>query len=244
MNRRISLMDEIRGFVIILVVIYHGLYSYQYIFGGNLDPVIPFIMNCVQSVGIIILIGISGISCTLSRNNVKRGVKTFLFGIAVTVVTYLFMPSEVILFGILHCLGLCMIIYGLAEKFLKKIPPTAGVIVSFALFFFTYNISRGYVGVGEIFKIYIPDSFYFSEVLAVVGLPSGSFASSDYYPLLPWIFVMFAGGFIGQMIKGKTLPEFCYNSHSKFLSFIGKHTLIIYLAHQPIIIGVLTLVMG
>ena len=59
--------------------------------------------------------------------------------------------------------------------------------------------------------------------------------------LLPWIFLFLAGYWLGEAFLQRRAPEFCYREHLPALGWIGRHALIIYLAHQPVVYGVLRL---
>jgi uncharacterized membrane protein len=69
----------------------------------------------------------------------------------------------------------------------------------------------------------------------------------DFYPLLPWFGVALLGVFCGLSlypggIPRFDLPDLSLKSPIRALSFLGRHSLVIYLVHQPIILGILVLV--
>ena len=101
-SKRICLFDEIRGFAVILMVIYHTLFSMTFIFDN--EKLYPLMMKMMlyEPIIPILFISICGIVCSFSRSNLKRGIKIFGIAIAVTVVTYIVMPEMTIFFGILH----------------------------------------------------------------------------------------------------------------------------------------------
>lgn len=218
------MLDMLRGTCIILVVLYHILYNLSEVFGGRYaffrSQGISIFRDCF--VGVLIIL--SGISCSFSRSNLKRGSKTLGCGLLITAVTLIFTPNQLILFGILHLLGICMLIYAAARRLFDKLPVTAGVITSFILYFLTQDIFYSFRG--------LPNSF----LLFILGFNTG-FYSADYYPLLPWVFLFLAGCFLGRLFKENRVPRFFEADPVKPLSFIGRHTMIIYLAHQPIIFG-------
>jgi uncharacterized membrane protein len=66
----------------------------------------------------------------------------------------------------------------------------------------------------------------------------------DYYPLLPWFGVALLGIFAGYSLYPQGQPQFGWPDVSKIpfvqsLRFLGRHSLLIYLIHQPILIGLL-----
>ena len=123
---RVCLLDELRGLAVLLMIFYHGAYDAVYIFrftGSGWFTSAP--MDFLQRYIAVSFILIAGIMGRYSRSNFRRGVKTFLCGLLVTAVTLLVMPSERILFGILHFLGAAMMLLGLCEPLLRKIPAAA-----------------------------------------------------------------------------------------------------------------------
>lgn len=249
-NRRVEFIDELRGLCILLMVVFHGAYDLVYIFGVNIPAFYsPFLQSFLQPLFAGIFIFISGIACRYSRNNLRRGFVALGFGLALTLVTILLMPAQAIRFGILHLLGTCMILFGvihiLSEYFYskrknrKKLPPWVGMTVGFVLFIVAYGIPRGFIGVlGEpIWRL--PRQMYTTSYLFFLGLPSPFFVSTDYFPLIPWMFIFMAGTYMGVYFREEKMPEFFYRPHVKVLSKVGKHTMWIYLFHQPVVYGVL-----
>ena len=70
----------------------------------------------------------------------------------------------------------------------------------------------------------------------------GEFEGADYFPLLPWLFCFLAGSFAGVWAKAGKFPGWMYKSRARWLSWLGKHTLVIYVVHQPVIFGLCWLV--
>ena len=177
---------------------------------------------------------ICGISCALSRNNFLRGTKILGAALCVTLVSLFIMPDMPIVFGILHLLGTCVLIYSFAGKITDRLPPLLGIIICFLLFVMTYNVSDlQYVGIGD-FRINLPFSLYKSNDLMALGFIAPSKSYSDYFPLLPWIFSFFAGTYIGKYAKDGRFPECMYKSRIKPLSTLGKNAFFVYLIHQPL----------
>ena len=146
-----GMLDELRGLAVLLMIFYHGAYDAVYIFrftGSGWFTSAP--MDFLQRYIAVSFILIAGIMGRYSRSNFRRGVKTFLCGLLVTAVTLLVMPSERILFGILHFLGAAMMLLGLCEPLLRKIPAAAGVLLSAVLYLATDSIGQGWIGLGPV----------------------------------------------------------------------------------------------
>lgn len=242
LKKRIVLLDEVRGFAIICMVVYH--FFYDLIHAQILS--IPFFdsgpMNFIRDVFAGLFMFISGISCLLSRNNLRRGVYCMGAALLVTGVSALSTPDMPIRFGILHLLGTCMILYGVFEPVLRKMKSLWGVILCALLFLFTWGTREGFVGIPSLLEIQIPDIFYHTEVFFPFGVLADGFVSGDYFPLFPWMFCFFAGSFFALWYRSRKIPDWAYNTHVPFFSLAGKYTLWIYLLHQPALFVILKLI--
>ena len=185
------------------------------------------------------LIFVSGMSCNFSKNNLKRGLIIFGCGMLMTIGTWIFMPSQFIVFGILHFLGIARIIFGLLEKPAGKLNKIAGFMLFLVLFALTKKMPSGCFGIWDKPLWELPDALYQSKLLFWAGFPHASFSSGDYFPVIPWIFLYLAGYYFFGILKERGL-EGRKLKPVKALSFVGKHTLFIYVLHQPVIYGVLT----
>ncbi|MVB10935.1 hypothetical protein CAFE_16360 [Caprobacter fermentans] len=235
---RIHLMDELRGFAVFCMVFYHGFYTFGYLFGNNIGvyffnffmPAEPFFAG--------MFLFISGIASYLTHSNLRRGTKLLAVALGVTLVTRIFVPEDVITFGVLHFLAVCMILFGFLKPYADRFRFSwIAVIACFALYFLTRGVPRGFLGCGPGFGIPLPGGLYTFAWLAPLGFPGPGFKSSDYFPVLPWIFVFAAGTFVGKLAKAGRFPEIAYRPQVPILSWFGRHALVLYLFHQPVIYG-------
>lgn len=239
-KKRIHMLDEIRGFAIICMIFHHAFLDVGDVLGFEWGYKVFDALCIVQPIFWVIFIIISGMCSRLSRNTLKRGVIVLACGGIITLFTAVLMPlfgfvGAEIYFGILHCLGACMIIAGLFMPIIKKMDYRVGAVISAVLFVLVYDIERGSICFGQ---ISLPDSWYQHDFLAPLGLHSSSFYSADYFSIIPWVFMFLCGAFIGKLAVDENLPEMMYKKHSRFLSFVGKNSLWVYLAHQPVIYAV------
>lgn len=167
----------------------------------------------------------------------KRGALVFGAGALVTAVTVFFMPEDVVLFGVLTLLGSAMGITALLEKALRKIPPAVGAVVSAALFGLTYHAQLGYLGFGDGWVL-LPRFLYQNLFTAYLGFYPEGFFSTDYFPLVPWLFLFWSGFFLYHLI-GRERMEPLRRSICPTLGWLGRHSLVVYLLHQPVLYGVL-----
>ena len=249
---RVFLLDEIRGLAIICMVVYHTMYDLKYIFGVDVPIFFEGWFDVIRDVFAGMFIFISGAVCRFSRNNLKRGVQCFFLGMIITFVTPFFSEGFVWL-GILHFLGISMMLFGLGEKLFDLLPPVAGLLIFGALFVLTWNIPRltadqlgnitayGFFGIKNVFEWEMPAVAY-NEALFPLGLHSPGFGSSDYFPLLPWFFLFAAGSYFGVWAKENALPKFFYQKHIGWLCAVGQHTIWIYMLHQPVVFGICSLI--
>lgn len=241
-NGRVHLIDEVRGFAIICMVVYHIFYDLVVIFGVNIPIFYTDFIGTLVYIFVGLFVFISGTASEFSKSNVIRGLKCLGLGILMTVFTYFFMRDQLIVFGILHMLGCSMIIYGLLSKWIRKIPPITLIIIMALLFILTYSVSDGSIGIPFVFSLKLPHLLYDVKFLFPLGFVSNTFFSADYFGLLPWFFCFVAGSGLGRLIRQRKLPKFVYDTHCKPLSFIGRNTLVIYVVHQPVVYGILYLI--
>ena len=159
-------------------------------------------------------------------------------GAAITLITWLVMPSQRILYGVLNLLGLSALLLIPLDKLFRKIPAWAGLGGALLLFALTKNVSRGSLGFEGLVLCPLPEWLYATDLFAVAGFPSPGFWSTDYFPLLPWFFLFCAGYFLWGLLSQSERAKERLAPGVRPLSFLGRHSLIIYLAHQPVLMGV------
>lgn len=240
---RIHLLDELRGFALIFMLCYHAFYTVGYFFGWQWGRDIIHILYPIGPYFAGVFIFISGISSNLSHSNIDRGARLFFIAYIVTLVSFFAVGEEsAIRFGVLHMLSVCMMMYGLLSRILKVIPMPVGFFLNVILFILTVPVTTGSIAIPYLWEMKLPAEWYMTDFLYPLGFIGSDFTSGDFFPLFPWLFLFFAGTFFGRLAVKKKLPKFTYKSHVKPLAFIGKHSLFIYLIHQPVIFGICTLV--
>lgn len=231
MNKiRYGLLDSIRGFALINMIIYHALWDVVYMFGVDIKWYYSKPGFIWQQFICHTFIFLSGFCFSMGKNKLKRGLVVFASSIIICAVTLLFMPDSRILFGVLCLIGSCMLILIPFENLLKKINPYIGFIIFMTIFVLTKNIPDKSWEFGNIFTAY-------------VGFPHGSFRSVDYFPLVPWLFLYVGGLFMYMIFCKHNLLRFLSTIRIKPLEFIGRHSLLIYILHQPVVYGLLLLVL-
>lgn len=242
---RLHLIDEYRGFWIVNMIIYHGIWDLVYIFGCNWQWFRSDWTHLWQQWGCWSFIFISGFCWQMSRQNRKRGWVVFGAGVVITVVTLIFMPSSKVVFGVLTLLGSSMLLMIPCDKLFQKVNPWVGATVSFFLFLFVYPINDGYLGFAKTELLTLPEELYSSLFGTYLGFTQPGFYSTDYFSLFPWFF-MYAVGyftysvFLGEKRRDKSV-QLLAKSVCPPLGWVGRNSLVIYMLHQPIVYGVLWL---
>ena len=229
MRKRIWELDAFRGICILGMVIVHFVYDLTELY-GIVDLKVPDWFLFVQNWGGVLFLLISGISATLGSRSVRRGLIVLAAGLPVCLVTYVmykylhFTKDIIIYFGVLQCLGCCMILWWAFKRF-----PTWLLVV----------LGAGMVAMG----LYL-DTVYLVDFpwLIPLGVAYPGFASSDYFPLLPNFGYFLLGAALGRGVyrqKQTLLPKVSEeNKLVQALCFCGRQSLWIYLLHQPILAGI------
>lgn len=237
---RYALLDELRGLALVGMMLYHGLWDLVYLYGMSIPWFTGTLGYVWQQVFSWTFILLSGFCVPLGHHPVRRGLVVFAAGVLVTLVTWLFMPAELVLFGVLTFLGSAMIVTGLLRRWMDRVPAWVGLVASAALFVVARNINSGVFGFGGLTLGMIPAGLYANNFTAFLGFPQPGFYSTDYFSLFPWLFLYWVGYFLHRVMgKEQMAPLGC--SVCPPLGWMGRHSLLLYLLHQPVIYGVLSL---
>ena len=230
--QRIWEIDFLRGLAIILMVCYHLLFDLGEFRGvkrflGWSTDLSTFAWTVAHDFFAGLFVVLSGISSTLSRSNVRRGLRLLAVSLAVTLATYIFDPSSAVLFGILQCLAFSMLIYGAAFERAGPVAYAAwGALV---------------IGLGAAVPALKKALAVRFDWLLPFGIHSPSFTSFDYFPLLPWFGIFLAGAVLGKTLYASKRSLLPWRLPLTFVNFAGRYSLLIYIVHQPVIMGVLYL---
>jgi uncharacterized membrane protein len=172
----------------------------------------------------------AGVALTISYSRGKRmssfmlrGLKIFGLGMVITLLSLLVAPDEYVRFGILHFFGIAFILapFFLRFRYINLILGAA--LMALGL----YMLGQG-ISVGSPWLLWL--------------MPYG-FATLDYWPLVPWFGLLLVGMFFGEILYPQgnrrfNIPELS-NPVISALTLPGRHPLLVYVAHLPILIGVL-----
>jgi len=240
LNQRFWEIDSLRGIAIIMMVTFHLIFD-LYFFGiYNFDVHSGFLWWFARLTAsiFIFLVGVSlslSYSRTILKGNygaqrslffkyLRRGLRIFGYGLIITAATWIFIGNGFIIFGILHLIGIAIILEYpfLKRKYINLILGVIFIAAGVYLMSFTFDFY------GLLWLGFTPNNFY----------------TLDYFPLLPWLGVVSLGIFFGNTIyenytRHFKLPDFSKYLPVKVLGFLGRHSLLIYLIHQPIILFIL-----
>ena len=224
--KRNYILDKYRGFTIISMVLFHLCYDLNLYM--DMDWYNNIYINKIWQLSIALsFFIISGISSNFLtwKNNLKRGIILTILGILIGLITYIFVPDQLIIFGVLNGLGLSMILISIIQKYIRI--DKRLLLVFIILFIITYNMPSQ-----KILSLNINLDLY-DKNLFIFGFPSKNFHSTDYFPIIPWFFAYISGYIIGKIL----IDHNFYNIYGKnsWLSKIGQNSLKIYLLHQIII---------
>ncbi len=236
MRKRIWELDFLRGFFLIGIMAFHFTYDLVNLFGlvELTHPVSRFFYQLGNDWGGVPFLIISGVCVTFGGRPIRRGLTVIGGGMVITLVTvgmYLLQFAGrgiIIYFGVLHCIGLCMLLWPL----FKKLPPAALLTIGLILAVAGLYLRHGNVRI---------DSY----ALTILGIPGRRFSSSDYFPLLPNLGYFLLGSALGKWLyssRQTRYPKVNANTFViRFFSFFGKHSLLFYLLHQPVFAGLILL---
>jgi uncharacterized membrane protein len=148
---------------------------------------------------------------------------------AISIVTRIAMPDGWIYFGILHCIAVLTLI-GIV---FIRLPLAVTLVVTLALLAAWIADNFGTPGL-------LRSSFFDPRYLAWIGLAEMPQRSNDYVPLFPWATPFFAGLSIASIAIRTGLPHrlAALGTGSWWPAWLGRHSLVFYLIHQPVLIAI------
>jgi uncharacterized membrane protein len=237
-SKRFIEIDIIRGLAIVLMVFGHILWDLDY-FGvfpinssiySSLQNFVPQLFFLIVGIGIIVSYKRKSLDHAQEKKYFKhlifRGFKVFSLGLVLSVFSLIFMPSTPVIFGVLHCIGLSIIL-SVPFLMLKKYNLIFASILLIIGFWFS--------------QIYVQNPTILHLIIGLHPAEVWTF-TVDYFPILPWFGIVVLGIAIGDFLycgdkRRFKFPELDKYKPAKLISWIGQHSLGIYLLHQPIIAG-------
>lgn len=225
MKTRIELLDLWRALCVLLMLGYHLLYDLAAF--GRLDAAVmdSLPLRAVRAFGGGSFILISGAALCFSASPQRRGFFLLCAGCAVTAATAAIgRPAA---FGALELLGVCQMVFGALRPRLARVRTPVLALLAAAGFALTAALTA---------RVTVPWRWLYP-----LGLKYPGFYSSDYYPLFPWAFLFLLGVCLGRLLEAHRSARALTAHFPPALTFAGRHSLVLYLVHQPVFWGALTL---
>lgn len=239
-NGRLWEIDAIRGIALIIMILFHFFYDLNH-FGVTNYKLYTGLFSYLAYITASVFVILAGVSLTINlkksqkkyatkeiyKRFILRGIKIFLLGVIITLITLFYIPERFVLFGVLHCIGISII---LAIPFLSY--KTTNILLGIPI-----------IAIGMILRTM---TFDFEWFIPLGFLPQRYF-TIDYFPLFPWFGVILIGIALGNLLypdaqRSYKIREQIKNPIPKGISFIGRHSLHVYFLHQPILILIILLI--
>ena len=166
------------------------------------------------------------------RKYLSRGAQVFGWGLVFTIASFLFIPQTPILFGILHMLGLAII---LAYPFLG-LPAWVSLAAAVPIIWLGQWLGKAHLVMNGLWGL-------------VFGIWPAGVALHDYWPLLPWFGVVLLGIAMGKVFypegqRGFKLPDMSETRLGRWLTSLSRSSLKIYVLQEPIHLAGVALLRG
>lgn len=227
-------IDIARGIAVVMMVLFHIAFDLSFLgIAGIPVSSLPWRAFAMATAALfLLLVGISlsisaGYAKTrLSRSDfilkyLKRGAGIFAIGIGISIVTWILLPGAFIVFGILHLIGLS---------------------IALSPLYTGYSWQNLLAGLAIILVSPVVAAMRGEGWLVWLGIHPPAFYSIDYTPVFPWLGVVLIGVGLGAILYPRAARRWDHEVPtlpSSPLRFLGRHSLAIYLVHQPIILGIL-----
>jgi len=217
MNNRDHSLDLMRGVAILMMIAFHLIYDLNEFGFTDISLSGYWLTTYWRYLIVFLFLSSVGISLVLAYgkqfNIVKFSKRMALLGLAALMVslgTYLMFPNAWVYFGILHLIWASCLI---AVPFVRA--PNTSLLIGVVI------LGLGYFN--------LPDLSFLRALLSN-NLPG---ASVDFYPLFPWLSLVFIGIYLGHNPWHKKI----ISCRSTFIQYLGQHSLLIYLVHQVLLFG-------
>lgn len=224
-------IDAFKGASIIGMAVYHFLYDLHYFFGIS-QPFFSLPNQTGRVIGSCFLL-MTGMcfSISVSRSSqegrFKKAVKRFLmlsgYAMCISIVTRIFIGDAYVRFGMLHLLAVSSLLHPLFAH------QTKASLITASLVFFLAAYPLGIDGGGA--------NLFF------LGIAPPAFDSVDHYPIIPWFGMTLVGISLGNAMYGSRSSQLQMRlsklRYPQWLLWFGKHSLPVYLVHQPVLLAVL-----
>ena len=258
-------LDALRGLALLMMVLHHFIFDLRYLLGLDVFAFQEtwWFANLLRPAFLNVFLVVSGICCTFSRSNTRRGARLLAVALAFTAVTTLVSrltgQEFYILFNVLHVLAFGTLLYA-GLTYSERVKTQTGqervtaddrqessaqnnpgqknpavdvlLIVIAAVLIYLGSLMPHWQDAG-------------SWLLLPIGLPPvPGVAMADYLPIIPWLGFFLVGALIGRIAYSDRCSAFPNAPRlvlqlSRPLEFMGRHSLVVYAVHQPVLLAIL-----
>ncbi|HLD32076.1 MAG TPA: heparan-alpha-glucosaminide N-acetyltransferase [Candidatus Peribacteraceae bacterium] len=218
-------IDLLRSLAICMMVLYHTVYDLHHFLHYSIDPLSTgwWLFARMTAILFLLLVGCSfELSAAQGRNKRWKRIGTIvLCALLITGVTYYWDPTTYIRFGILHCIA--------ASLILLTILPQGRI--------FRMLAAAIILGIGQA----TPFLHVTNEFFLPLGITPKEFSTLDYFPLFPWFGIVLMGTLIVHLLLPAMHTYAQEHRRTVYLATLpGRHALLLYMLHQPLLIGILS----
>lgn len=229
---RLRSVDVFRGLAIAGVVLFHIVWDLE--FTGLIPAGIGthpawLLFGRTLAGSFLLLVGIS--LALAHRDSVqwqpftKRLVVVACAALAISIATKIAFPERFIYFGILHAIAVASIVGVLFLRLPTVLIATAGA----------FMIVLPNLATSPVFDV---------RSLAWLGFSAQPPPSNDYVPVFPWVGVTLIGIAITKTAIKHSADRWIHDREPRGkvvtgITWMGRHSLAIYLIHQPVLLGLL-----
>lgn len=233
---RIQTVDVARGVAIVLMVCYHFTYDLNHFRLVAVDLYHGAFWLVLRTLIVSLFLTLVGVSLVLAsaggldrRRYLRRLGVLVACAAAISVITHFMFPGRMVFFGILH-----LIAFASLAGLLFVGRPRASAVLGVALVLLPQVAAH---------------PFFNQAPLQWIGLMTYKPPTEDYVPVLPWFGVVLIGIALGHLVQRadwlRSLRQWPASPPpARVLALLGRHSLLIYLVHQPVLFGVLAAIVA
>jgi uncharacterized membrane protein len=229
--RRIDGVDSLRGFALCLMIVYHFAFDLRLYGVTGADFEHDPLWLGFRAVIVSLFMGLVGVSLVLAdragTSNAhfwRRVAVIAACALAVSAASRIAFPRSFIYFGILHCIAVASVLGRPLVRLLRSAFVVGCLII-------VAGLTLSYPA-------------FDTPVLSAVGFVTHKPVTEDYVPLAPWAGVVFVGIAVGQLLVRQSFRAVApFASTPPLLRWLGRHSLAVYMVHQPILLGLLWVVL-
>jgi uncharacterized membrane protein len=225
-------LDALRGAAILAMVAYHFSFDLHYFGFTHWDFYRdPFWLNARTLILSSFLL-IAGISLALAQRGSpspsrfwRHIARIALCAMAVSAASYLLFPESWIWFGVLHAIAVSLV---LARPLVRR--PALALAIGAAM-----------IVAGNLYS----NAMFDNRALGWLGFMTAKPRTEDYVPLFPWTGVLLVGVAAGHALLRAHMRPIAFAARwPRGMAWLGRRSLLIYMVHQPLLLGALFLISG